>query len=97
MNTRTVLPIRHKRSPMQLAKATGGNGELLIERGVIRSFHLGTSETFQVAILSGASWITLEGDKEDHVLFAGSRRTFIGPGQLVVEALHAGTCLRLER
>ncbi|MDB6154690.1 MAG: hypothetical protein JWL90_3143 [Chthoniobacteraceae bacterium] len=97
MNTLTGLPIRHKRSPMQLAKATGGNRELLIECGAVRSLHLGASETLRVAILSGASWITLEGDAEDHVLFAGSHRTFIGPGRLVVEALHAGTSLRFER
>jgi hypothetical protein len=82
--------------PLAKDKITNGTCAWVLGRGAVRSLQLRTSESVHVQVLSGVSWITLESDVEDHVLFTGSSETFHGPGQLVLEALHADTSLRLE-
>lgn len=64
-----------------------------LPKGTVYSCRIAPETALQVRAASGALWITLEGDPEDHVLEEGETMTFTGPGLVVAEGLLASNAL----
>jgi hypothetical protein len=62
--------------------------DIQLAKGAVHSCRLAADIAMQIRAMSGALWITFEGDPEDHVLEEGETMTFTGPGLLVAEGLH---------
>lgn len=63
----------------------------ILEEGDVISRDLAVGENLEISLISGAIWITQEGDPEDYVLHPGEKLRLIGPGKVVIEALSDAT------
>lgn len=61
-----------------------------LSQGELRTWGLLAGQTLILVGWKGRAWVTMEGDRVDHVLEPGRSFDFVGPGLLVLQALEAG-------
>lgn len=61
-----------------------------LSQGELRTWRLQAGQTLMLTGRKGHAWVTMEGDRVDHILEPGRSLDFVGPGRLVLQALEAG-------
>lgn len=63
----------------------------LLNEGDLVSQDLKEEESFEISLIAGQAWITLEGDAEDYIVRVPKSLHLMGPGRVVIEALEDAT------